>query len=159
MEEKIPSLFEDNDNNKEEVGENNEGDKTNKGESDNELESENETAQFERKEDENFDEFLNRIRSQYKYDPRPDLTEDSQLWEKVLRNAATKDNKVYSILHGFRCGGAKLEIKNNKVNMKPRIGEKYLWQSQDEYDKDRKEWLMPLRESISEIFDAVDQFL
>ena len=52
---------------------------------------------------------------------------------------------------------SKIEIKNGKINMKPLIGEKYLWQSQEEYNHDRKQWLMPLRESISEIFDVVDR--
>lgn len=40
--------------------------------------------------------------------------------------------------------------------MKPRIGENYLWQSQKEYNKDRKQWLMPIRKSISYIFDDLD---
>ena len=40
--------------------------------------------------------------------------------------------------------------------MKPRIGENHLWQSQKEYNKNRKKWLMPLRESISEIFNTLD---
>jgi hypothetical protein len=111
---------------------------------------------FERKDDEPFNNYIKRIRSKYMYDPRPDLKEDSRLWEKVLKKAETKDNRVYFILHGFRCGGAKLEIKDDKVNMKPRIGENYLWQSRKEYNKDRNQWLMPLKVSISEIFDAFD---
>ena len=84
------------------------------------------------------------------------LKEDSQLWGKILKIAEVIDEKAYYILHGFRCGGAKLDIKKGKVNMKPRIGEKHLWRSQKEYNKDRKQWLMPLKESISEIFGAMD---
>ena len=139
MREKNPSLFADNDEEK---------NKENKSTSENE---------FDRKDDESFDDYIKRIRSIYKYDPRPDLIEDSQLWKKILKIAEITDEKAYHILHGFRCGGAKLEIKNGKVNMKPRIGEDHLWQSQEEYNKDRKEWLMPLRESIGEIFNTVDK--
>ena len=108
------------------------------------------------KDDESFEDYITRIRSKYKYDPRPDLEEDSQLWKKILKLAEGIDKKAYHILHGFRCGGAKLEIKNDKVNMKPRIGKNHLWQSQEEYNKDRKQWLMPLKDSISEIFDALE---
>ena len=144
MKDRIPSLFKEKDskqNSAENADENSYSNKDN----------------FERKDDEAFDDYITRIRSEYQYDPRPDLTEDSQLWKKILKIAEITDEKAYHILHGFRCGGAKLEIKNNKVNMKPRIGEDYLWQSQEEYNKDRKEWLMPLRESIGEIFNTVDR--
>jgi len=142
MREKNPSLFADNDNDEDK-------NKTQESKS-------NSKNNFERKDDESFDDYINRIRSQYQYDPRPDLTEDSQLWEKILKIAEARDEKAYNILHGFRCGGAKLEVKNNKVIMQPRIGENHLWQSQQEYNKDRKEWLMPLRESIGEIFDSLN---
>ena len=139
MKDRIPSLF---------VDKNEEKNKENKSTSENE---------FERKDDESFANYIKRVRSKYQYEPRPDLKEDFQSWEKILKIAEVIDEKAYHILHGFRCGGAKLEIKNNKVNMKPRIGEDYLWQSQEEYNKDRKEWLMPLRESIGEIFNTVDR--
>ena len=141
MREKNPSLFADNDEDK---------NKTQESKS-------NSKNKLERKDDESFDDYITRIRSEYQYDPRPDLKEDSQLWEKILKIAEGIDEKAYHILHGFRCGGAKLEIKNGKINMKPRIGKNHLWQSQMEYNKDRKEWLMPLRESIGEIFNTVDK--
>ena len=140
MREKNPSLFADNDEDKNKTQESKSNSENN----------------FERKDDESFDDYIKRVRLIYKYDPRPDLKEDSQLWEKILKIAEGIDEKTYHILHGFRCGGAKLEIKNDKVNMKPRIGKNHLWQSQEEYNKDRKQWLMPLRESISEIFGAID---
>ena len=109
MKDRIPSLFVD------------------KNEEKKDKESKSSTKnEFERKDDESFDDYIKRIRSIYKYDPRPDLIEDSQLWKKILKIAEITDEKAYHILHGFRCGGAKLEIKNNKVNMKPRIGENHL---------------------------------
>lgn len=49
-------------------------------------------------------------------DPRPDIEEDHQLWDAVLRAAWARgrgDNPIYGLLHGLRCGGARLTKKEN----------------------------------------------
>ncbi|MCF8001701.1 MAG: hypothetical protein K9K76_07600 [Halanaerobiales bacterium] len=137
MKNKIPSFFEENKVKNEE----NESDKEEK---------------LERKDEESFEDYIKRLQTEYKYDPRPDLKEDSQLWQKVLKTAEKIDKKAYYILHGFRCGGAKLKTENGEITMISRTGRKHLWQSKKEYMKDRKKWLIPLRKSISEIFNSVE---
>lgn len=79
--------------------------------------------------------------------PRPDLKEDYDLW-KVLFQEADYKSKAYTILHGFRCAGAKLvwDEEREMLLMKPRFGnggpgEGAMWESQEEYQKDRKQWL------------------
>ena len=105
-----------------------------------------------RKEDEEFTEYMARIRKYYKHDPRPDLKEDSHLWEIVLDIAERNYTEAYRILHGFRCGGARLKQGAHTIKMEARIGSDHLWQSKKEYMADRKRWLIPKRKILSEIF-------
>jgi hypothetical protein len=83
-------------------------------------------------------------------DPRPDLTHDAKLWVTVLM-AAVDDPKLYWLLHGLRCGGARLTRKPNgalKLNYKP------LLSSWDE-DELLRDWLMPQRTKIAQLFRKV----
>lgn len=146
MKNKIPSLFEEKD------SEHNDD----KSDEDQDEKISSDKNELERKDNESFNNYIDRLRAKYKYAPRPDLKENSQLWKQVLKTAEKIDKKAYYILHGFRCGGAKLKTINDEITMVPRTGENYLWQSREEYMKDRKKWLMPLRESISEIFNLVE---
>lgn len=73
--------------------------------------------------------------------PRPDLKEDYDLW-RTLFQETDYNSKAYTILHGFRCGGAKLMWDDERLRMKPRTGENALWDSKEEYKEDRDRWLM-----------------
>lgn len=73
--------------------------------------------------------------------PRKDLEDDYKLWQTMFQEA-DYHSKAYTILHGFRCGGAKLVWDDEQLKMKPRTGKGALWDSKEEYMKDRKKWLM-----------------
>ena len=60
-------------------------------------------------------------------DPRPDLAEDRPRWETLLRLAyiADKPGLLFGLLHGLRCGGARLTVQGNqwKLDYKPGLAE------------------------------------
>lgn len=71
-------------------------------------------------------------------DPRPDLTEDSHLWEPLLARAyddAADPNSLYAALLAFRACGAKLEVVPGK-GLALRPGEMGA-----SYAADRVKWL------------------
>jgi len=75
-------------------------------------------------------------------DPRPDLEEDSALWERLLRMAYPVDGSsvrgLFWNLHGCRCGGARLVSRDGKLRIDP--GE---WA--DEYPGIRQRYLEPFK--------------
>jgi len=97
-----------------------------------------------------------------KYDPRPDHTEDSNLWDMVLQVAEKIDKETFWVLHGFRCFGTKLIYDMNhpkfKLQMKPRFG-KHEWKNVEEWNQNRQEWLIPHMENIILVFNTVAKFL
>ena len=103
-----------------------------------------------------FDEYVRKERLKNKYDPRPDLKEDADLWNKVLKAAEKLKGEVYGILHGFRIKGAKLKLKDSGIVMEPR---KSGWENEQEWKSDRKKWLLPHKEKIKEIFNIVEKFI
>ncbi len=109
------------------------------------------------KEEFDLDNHLQELRQENKYNPRPDLEEDSQLWEQVLKTAEKIDFKVYSILHGFRCGGAKLIIKNNQLLLNPRFGKQHEWKNPNDWKQDRQDYLILHKETIKSIFEVAMQ--
>lgn len=58
--------------------------------------------------------------SKHPADPRSDLAKDHLLWEVVLTEAWRPEHqdpdgwrRTYGLLHGLRCGGALLEVRDN----------------------------------------------
>lgn len=85
-------------------------------------------------------------------DPRPDLQDDSDLWEAVLE-VAKRDPDLYGLLHGLRCGGAALARRDNgslKLDYNPLL---------DGWQKDRllAEWLVPNQNKIAAVFKAAKE--
>lgn len=79
-------------------------------------------------------------------DPRPDLREDSRLWEAVL--SAADDPMLRGLLHGLRCAGARLERRPSgslKLDYRPLLG---IW-GEEELLRD---WLEPNRAGIAATF-------
>ena len=107
----------------------------------------------------NFNKWINELRYKNKYDPRPDIKEDSWLWNNVLKTAEKIDGDIYGILHGFRCAGCMLKLKNNHITLKPNIGQKKHWKTDKEWKRDREEWLIPKIESIKVVFSTVEKYL
>jgi hypothetical protein len=83
------------------------------------------------------------------HDPRPDLMEDSSLWDALLRIAETRSEKFAGTLHGFRCGGTR--IKRGKLGwvLRPDVDPtgRTAWESQAEYDEFKERFLKPYIEN------------
>lgn len=75
-------------------------------------------------------------------DPRLDLTNDTKLWIIFLAIAMLVDEQLAHILHGFRCAGARLLKSNSEYVLRPEFNKDSLWDNQDEYDQDKKQYLM-----------------
>jgi len=87
-------------------------------------------------------------------DPRQDFKQDSILWELVL-NCATlyKDSQIYGNLHGFRCAGSQLCIKNETLSFKFPL----------DYDEETKQsykqkYLTPYIKQLKELFKFVAEY-
>ena len=83
-------------------------------------------------------------------DPRPDLTRDAALW-KVVFAAAADDSDLFGLLHGLRCGGAKIVQRPDnslKIVYRP------LLPGWDEGELVTN-WLMPRRKKITRLFRQV----
>lgn len=111
-------------------------------------------------------------------DPRPDLREDRILWASVLISARKYDAKlsvdktfankpndpnnqrsdlpcggsIFGLLHGLRCGGARLNKLDNgglKLDYEPLLNA-----NGGAWDKDLllKDWLMPFRQEMAAVF-------
>ncbi|ACL69109.1 hypothetical protein [Halothermothrix orenii] len=104
-----------------------------------------------------FNKYIEELREQNRYDPRPDLSEDSELWQTVLKEAEKQDKQVYSNLHGCRCGGARLKTEKGQLKLIPAIGPDQFWKNKEEWDQDRKEFLLPYASDIKEIFIKVQR--
>lgn len=93
------------------------------------------------------------------HDPRPDLEDDSGMWDVVLYEAMQADRRagtehsersIYGLLHGLRCGGARLTVTEQR---KLRLDYQALlgWWNENRL---RREWLMPARAEIAAVFEA-----
>ena len=85
-------------------------------------------------------------------DPRPDLEADSELWQELLAGCYEAENKsgyLTGILHGFRCGGCRLEYSDSKgsYTIRPEVGG-HNWKSEQEYNDLRDSWLKPHADRI-----------
>ena len=107
------------------------------------------------KEEFDLDNYLNELRQKNKYDPRPDLEEDHELWQLVLKEAEKIDRQVYGNLHGFRCAGCQLEIKDNQLTLIPGQALKNYYQDKNKWQQDRQEYLLPYVKEIKQIFLTV----
>ena len=101
------------------------------------------------------DTYLKELRLKNKYDPRKDIETDSELWVKVLRQAEKIDKQLYGNLHGLRCIGCQLEIKDNQLILIPGQALNDYYQSNEEWINDREKYLLPYAQEIKSIFEAV----
>ena len=85
-------------------------------------------------------------------DPRQDLQQDSLLWDKLLRAAASEPEAAGELvtleqrLRFFRCMGTRLvRAPNGSMVMRPDIDPTghAAWRSQEEYATEREKWLLP----------------
>lgn len=86
-------------------------------------------------------------------DPRPDLVEDSALWEK-LYGLAVDDVKLWSLLRLLRCAGARI-VKNAQGRLKLDYASVMVETGYPE-SKIRQDWLIPAQSQIAAAFRAVE---
>lgn len=97
-------------------------------------------------------------------DPRPDLAEDSHLWNELLCIAYAfhpllpeKNAEFCGVLNGMRCGGTRLRQGKNGWVLRPDIDPtgRVAWVSQEEYeyfrDKYLKEWFTWLKYALKRL--------
>lgn len=93
-------------------------------------------------------------------DPRADLAADHSLWTKILTNAeeifdehkyefSGNKTSLFKILHGLRCGGARIEETKHAFKLHPGDEDFIL---ADEWDKIRQKWLQPVRDDLLKLF-------
>jgi hypothetical protein len=84
-------------------------------------------------------------------DPRPDFKEDSMFWQLVLACASKYDDSmIFGNLHGFRCSGARLSLKDKS----------FVFRFSDEWNNETKEefkqkYAMPYLKEFKTIFKFV----
>jgi len=62
-----------------------------------------------------YNEFINKTREVYKFDPRPEL-KGHNVVKKILKKSYENDKEFYNSLHGLRCVGLIIREKNKKLN-------------------------------------------
>ena len=84
------------------------------------------------------------------YDSRPDLKEDHHLWEWIIREAQKVNMDLAGVLDGLRCGGTRLKKVKGQWVLRPDVDPtgKVAWESVEEYEKMRDEYLMPHKERM-----------
>jgi len=99
-------------------------------------------------EEKELEDFLQLERKKNRYDPRKDLSEDHELWQVVLKEAGKVDRQLYGNLHGFRCMGCRLKKNKNILRLIPAP-------DYENYQEDRREYLLPYKAEIKDIFQKV----
>jgi len=89
-------------------------------------------------------------------DPRPDIKADHEDWVDMLQNclvwAGLKDGKkLWGVLHGLRCGGARIQRVKGELGYKLLPGNED-WKQEAEWQRIRKEHLDPVRDDLVELF-------
>jgi hypothetical protein len=84
-----------------------------------------------------FNEYINKTRSVYLYDPRPEL-EGHKIIKKILYNSYKTNKDLYNIIHGLRCVGLILTIKNKKISLSYDKNSNYFKNEKDFFETVRK---------------------
>lgn len=93
-------------------------------------------------------------------DPRSDITSDHHYWEHILTNAKALfdthkpvnnagETSLFKILHGLRCGGARLEETKQAYKLH-QGGEDFA--DSEEWAKIKQRWLNPVKDDLIALF-------
>jgi len=86
-------------------------------------------------------------------DPRPDMATDADLWRRLLLLAGLRGgwtpDCLLATLHGLRCLGARLALVGGRLAL--RAGAL----APDEYAAVRARWLVPRRDELVALLDAI----
>ena len=89
-------------------------------------------------------------------DPRPDIEADHEDWVDMLQNclvwAGLKDGKkLWGVLHGLRCGGARIQRVKGELGYKLLPGNED-WKQEAEWQRIRKEYLDGVKDDLVSLF-------
>lgn len=85
-------------------------------------------------------------------DPRPDLEEDHEAWQQVLRRATFQGFEVMALLHGLRQYGARLSRTQGGYKISPRYRrEGGGWTDNQEWLVDRAWHLVPAADKLEKV--------
>ncbi len=94
-------------------------------------------------------------------DPRPELGADSLAWAHLLAYASTDRSDtqgLYGVVHGARCGGAKLTFTQGRWRVEPRIDPSEMisiWHDQAAWEADRGRYLLRHRDRLTALLRLV----
>jgi hypothetical protein len=91
----------------------------------------------------------------YQIEPRPDLKDDTKLWQLILHNAFQLEPDAWNVLHGIRCLGARAdgEIKGKNRTIKITRGEI----PEGEWLEIKTMWLTEQKENIRSVFSVTEE--
>lgn len=93
----------------------------------------------------------------YPLDPRPDLEEDSRLWNELLSKAASYGSQLQGILDGFRCAGTRIvRLSSGSYALRPEISET-CWESKKRYEEEKQKWLVPYSKELVKMLREIQQ--
>lgn len=98
----------------------------------------------------------------YEEDPRPDLNEDHHLWGRLLKLTKTipsekESSEVLGVLHGMRCGGTRIvKVNNGAYILSPTVDNFRGWDSKENYESFRDEFLIPHSANIRSLFQKLE---
>ena len=81
-------------------------------------------------------------------DPRPDLVEDSGIWNRFLKIAWEQNSAIAKILYGFREEGLRLTRGNAGWVLRPEVSER-CFESIECYEQLKSKWLVPYGQQIT----------
>lgn len=89
-------------------------------------------------------------------DPRPDIKSDHDDWVDVLQNcllwAGLQDGKgLHGVLHGLRCGGARLAKINNAMGYKLLPGSED-WKDKEKWGEAKEGYLDGVKDDLVAVF-------
>jgi len=91
-------------------------------------------------------------------DPRPDLEGDHRRWVTALALAWYRNRPLWSLLHGLRCGGARLQLLVDRDGREFfKLDYRPLLEAWDEKEL-REKWLIPFREPMRDLFREAPAF-
>ena len=80
-------------------------------------------------------------------DPRPDLPEDSFIWEQLM-NLAASDQQIGQLLFALRCHGMRLVRGNTSWVLRPEIRPD-CFESLADYEELKAKWLIPHGQQVT----------
>ncbi len=83
-------------------------------------------------------------------DPRPDLREDSRLWEQLLALTVEMDEPLGEALFAMRWAGSRLVTVNGHYAIRPQVGPG-CWLKKEDYEDVRDIWLAPHKDQVAEL--------